>query len=223
MAAATFAYVGLTPGASSTRRDFALAIRANRHQRRPRQMRWTHRHTAMRWLTSRPVRLGDHRLVLVDHLQRALAGFCLVRRVRTVELAARCDIPDGCRNVVLVGTGTDKAQTAHRRIAARSNCIRRVQSRHFRSARGRQYASRQRFDTAARFGNFVEQVVDTLAAPMASSISSCVFLGMRYERHGYTSACSGGRASLPVEQMTLIASSGDIKHRLVGIVARLQA
>ena len=54
--------------------------------------------------------LGDHRLILVDRLQRALAGLCLIRRVRAVKLTARRDIPDCRRNVVLIGTRTDKTQ-----------------------------------------------------------------------------------------------------------------
>ena len=60
--------------------------------------------------TSHAGQRGDHRLVFVDELQRALAGLGLVRRVGAVELAARHDRPDRRRDVVLVGAGADEIE-----------------------------------------------------------------------------------------------------------------
>jgi hypothetical protein len=53
--------------------------------------------------------LGDHRLVLVDRAQRALAGLRLVGRVRGEELAAQDHVVDGARHVVIVGAGAEEA------------------------------------------------------------------------------------------------------------------
>ena len=51
-----------------------------------------------------------HRLVFVDDLQRPLAGFGLVGRVRRHELAAAGDIPHSRRDVVVVAPGAGEAR-----------------------------------------------------------------------------------------------------------------
>jgi hypothetical protein len=69
-----------------------------------------------------PGQAGHHGLVFVQQLQRALAGFGLIRRVGGVELAARDDLPDRRRDVVLVGAGADEVavETIRRRTPASS-------------------------------------------------------------------------------------------------------
>ena len=54
-------------------------------------------------VTSMAGERGHHALVLVQQLQSALACLGLVGRVRRIELAARSDLPDCGRNVMLVG------------------------------------------------------------------------------------------------------------------------
>ena len=53
--------------------------------------------------------LGHHRLKFEDGLQRALARFGLIRRVRCVELAATRDGIHDARNEVIVGTAAEEA------------------------------------------------------------------------------------------------------------------
>ena len=53
--------------------------------------------------------LGDHRLVLVDRPQRPLARLGLVRRVCREELAARDQVVDRARDVMVVGAGAHEA------------------------------------------------------------------------------------------------------------------
>ena len=58
------------------------------------------RRTPTRWQP--PFRQsGDHGLKLIDQLQGALAGFCLVRRVSRHEFAAASEVPYGGGNVML--------------------------------------------------------------------------------------------------------------------------
>ena len=57
-----------------------------------------------------PGQLADHRLVLEDRLQHALAHLRLVRRVRGQELAAREDDVDDRRDVVVVDPGAEERE-----------------------------------------------------------------------------------------------------------------
>ena len=55
---------------------------------------------------------GDHRLILIDDLKRALARFGLIRRVRSHEFTALDEVPDRGRYMVVVGAGASKAEYA---------------------------------------------------------------------------------------------------------------
>ena len=55
---------------------------------------------------------GDHGLIFVQQLQRALARLGLVRGIGGVKFAACDDLPDGCGNVVFVSACADKIQIA---------------------------------------------------------------------------------------------------------------
>ncbi len=61
-----------------------------------------------------PGQLADHRLVLEDRLQHALAHLGLVRRVRGQELPAGEDDVDDRRDVVVVHPGTEERELAPR-------------------------------------------------------------------------------------------------------------
>ncbi len=58
---------------------------------------------------------ADHRLVLVDRLERALADLGLVGRVGGEELRLRHDVIDDARDVVVVAAGTHEAHQFRRR------------------------------------------------------------------------------------------------------------
>jgi hypothetical protein len=83
------------------------AVGAHRHQHRFGQRRGAVVQRCVGDIERR--KAGDHALELVQHLQRALARLGLVGRVGGVELAAGDDLPHGGRNVVLIGTGAQKA------------------------------------------------------------------------------------------------------------------
>src|SRR4051812_41862178 len=57
-----------------------------------------------------PENFGDDTLEFKNDLERALARFGLIRRVRGGELAARADRADHGRNEMIVGTGAEKTE-----------------------------------------------------------------------------------------------------------------
>ena len=122
-----------------------------------------------------PGQLGDHRLVLVNRLQRALAGLRLVGRIRAVELAARRDVPDRGRDVVLVGPGADEThrRAVHLRALAH-------QARYFHFAHRVGHVMQLVDHQLRRY--LVEQIVDRIGADRLQHFAR-VFLGVRYEGH----------------------------------------
>ena len=56
--------------------------------------------------------LRDHRLVLVDRAERALARLRLIGRVGREELAAADQVIDWARHVVIIGAGAEEADVA---------------------------------------------------------------------------------------------------------------
>jgi hypothetical protein len=114
---------------------------------------------------------GHHGLVFVNGLQGALARLGLVRRVGGVELTTGDQLPHRCRNVMLIGTGTDKTDSPFILL-----CPRRHDGRdfHFRQAVG------QLFQLAGfQVGrNFIKQVLDALGTNGVEH-GADVVIGMR--------------------------------------------
>ena len=128
-----------------------------------------------------------HRLVFVDQLQRALAGFGLVRRVRRIKLTATNDLPDRRRDVVFVGAGAGEIEFD--RIHPRAFAQHPVG---FHLAQARRH-SVQRLDLQ-RGGNLVEQILDAVRADR-SEHGGNVGVGVRNEGHGVLPGIGNGESS----------------------------
>ena len=80
-------------------------MRTHRHQSRFRQRRSAVVHTGIGDIHAG--QRSHHRLIFIQQLQCALAGFRLIRRIRRIKFAARGDLPYSSRNVMLIRTRAD--------------------------------------------------------------------------------------------------------------------
>ena len=131
--------------------------------------------------------LGDHRLVLVDGLQRALARLRLVRRIRAVVLAAGRYVPDRLRDVMLVSTRADEAK---RRTVLHGALAHQARNRHLAHRLG--HAIERADDQVLR--DFVEQVVEALRADPFQHLARVVVC-MGNKRHRLSQASSSSSSS----------------------------
>ena len=149
------------------------ALGAQRHQHGLGQGAGSVVHRGVRDLHRRERR--DHALVLVDDLQRPLARLRLVRRVGRHELAARGDVPDCRRDVVVVAS---RAREAGSGLVQPSAVTHLGEHRHLVHGvvEGAEIRRLQRrFDLA-------EQLVDGVRTD-AGEHGALIFGGVRNKRH----------------------------------------
>ena len=116
-----------------------------------------------------------HGLVFVNHLQRALARFRLVRSVGGIEFAAGGDLPNRRRNMMLVGAGADEVQPVAILVSA---LVHQARYRHFRQRVG--HLAELVATQLVRY--FVEQLVDGCGADRIEHGANIV-VGMGNEGH----------------------------------------
>ena len=154
---------------------FRFAIGTHRHQHRFGQRRGTVIERGVGDLHA--VQPRNHALELIDNLQRPLARLRLIGGVGAVELTAGHDLPYRCRDVVLIGSRTDKAE---RLTVRRRTLMHEAANTRFVQC-GRDLL--QTPGTQLR-RDFVEQRFDAVDADGRQHRLDIVF-GMGNKRHGY--------------------------------------
>ena len=155
---------------------FVFLICSYGHQHRFSQATGTVIHRGIGYIHCR--QRGHHRLILVNQLQRALAGFCLIRRIGGHELASGSKVPYRRRDMVVITPGTDKAGIALILLRPRGH---KLQHRQFAAA----FRHRIKLITNKICWNFIKQRVDIGNANLGQHFCNICF-GMRDKGHGFS-------------------------------------